>query len=854
MSSTNFNNLELTFKSSVLDGITLKEKIDIDLLDKLINSNLLKETFNNPMSKIYKTEKHQLQKYRDLITDGYANVKYERVKDMNCGRSNPNKSLGLFSIRREIRQTLTKNNYIDIDIDNCHPVVLNEILKQNNINNKYLQSYVDNRQVWFDNVNNHYDIKTICNNDPIKMKEIPKNLFIRIMYGAGLKSWMTDYNIKDVEPFLKLQKFIKHIKSNMKMIMDKNPKLTELIVNRKESQNKNEYNLRGSVCSYYLQTKECEILESIFIYLKSKSLIHNDSVVLCADGLMMEKEYYNESLLETFEALIKKQFNIDVKFSEKKMTQDYLEILDNNLNFILYNEEITTGLLSSHFKIMFGNKFMVYEDKLYKYNGVFWKYDESKKSTSLHSFLSSTFYNYMVKYCITNKTLLFEKLQLENNDDSKNNIKLQLTNLTNFEKKVNLYCNNVTSRNHLVDDIKHHITKINIKLDDKPYLFAFNNKIYDLKLGKFVKGNPNDYLTISTNYDYDDYYDMDNLTYLKEEYLNTIFTNRDALNYYLSILATGLYGERIENIFIATGRGGNGKSSLDSLMMCSIGNYGYKIPSSLLLQPIKEGANPAVANIHKKRFCLSQEPDKTKKICTSTMKELTGDSTINSRSLYSDNCKVDINLTLVLECNELPKMDEVNDAIIRRTRVIPFNSKFVDQNTYNTLDKEEIKENRIFPGSNHFISTDFQTKYKQGLIMILFEQFKKYVSNDYKLPKVPDMCSDACNDYLALSDNIYDWFINTFEKTDDNSSVLYYQDIFDIFSSSNYYQNLNKNEKRENNLKSFSNKLEKCVFLTKNLKKRDTSYGGMRHKKPYVIGFKLQEDEKEDGNINDLDA
>ena len=62
MSSTNFNNLELTFKTSILDGIQLKEKIDIDLLDKLINSNLLKETFNNPMSKIYKTEKHQLQK------------------------------------------------------------------------------------------------------------------------------------------------------------------------------------------------------------------------------------------------------------------------------------------------------------------------------------------------------------------------------------------------------------------------------------------------------------------------------------------------------------------------------------------------------------------------------------------------------------------------------------------------------------------------------------------------------------------------------------------------------------------------------------------------------------------------
>ena len=53
-----------------------------------------------------------------------------------------------------------------------------------------------------------------------------------------------------------------------------------------------EYNLNGSVCSYYLQTKECEILESIYIYCKSKSLIINDSCVLCADGLMIEADSF----------------------------------------------------------------------------------------------------------------------------------------------------------------------------------------------------------------------------------------------------------------------------------------------------------------------------------------------------------------------------------------------------------------------------------------------------------------------------------------------------------------------------------------------------------------------------------
>ena len=47
-----FSNLTLKFQSSILDGITLKENIDVNILDKLINSSLLKCSFNNPMSKI----------------------------------------------------------------------------------------------------------------------------------------------------------------------------------------------------------------------------------------------------------------------------------------------------------------------------------------------------------------------------------------------------------------------------------------------------------------------------------------------------------------------------------------------------------------------------------------------------------------------------------------------------------------------------------------------------------------------------------------------------------------------------------------------------------------------------------
>ena len=57
---------------------------------------------------------------------------------------------------------------------------------------------------------------------------------------------------------------------------------------------------------------------------------------------------------------------------------------------------------------------------------------------------------------------------------------------------------------------------------------------------------------------------------------------------------------------------------------------------------------------------------------------------------------------------------------------------------------------------------------------------------------------------------------------------------------------MNKKDKRENNLKRFTTKLEKCVFLSKHIKKRDSTYNGIKHKKPYIIGYKLPDNDDDD--------
>jgi hypothetical protein len=125
-----------------------------------------------------------LKKHKDLITNGRAKVNYNRNRGNPYGRSNPDKSLGLFSIRKEIRHTLCKDRFIDIDIDNAPPTVLYQILEEYNIKCDKLKDYVLNPE-YFDMTSSNYG----CDRDTAK------NLFISLLFGGGFDSWTKKFNI-----------------------------------------------------------------------------------------------------------------------------------------------------------------------------------------------------------------------------------------------------------------------------------------------------------------------------------------------------------------------------------------------------------------------------------------------------------------------------------------------------------------------------------------------------------------------------------------------------------------------------------------------------------------------------------
>ena len=75
---------------------------------------------------------------------------YKKCSNNFFGRRNLEYSLGLYCIRREIRHTLQnngENESIDIDVKNCHPTLLFQILEHNNLISMcpLLQQYGENR-------------------------------------------------------------------------------------------------------------------------------------------------------------------------------------------------------------------------------------------------------------------------------------------------------------------------------------------------------------------------------------------------------------------------------------------------------------------------------------------------------------------------------------------------------------------------------------------------------------------------------------------------------------------------------------------------------------------------------------
>jgi len=275
----------------------------------------------------------------------------------------------------------------------------------------------------------------------------------------------------------------------------------------------------------------------------------------------------------------------------------------------------------------------------------------------------------------------------------------------------------------------------------------------------------------------------------------------------------------------------------DFVLKC-FGNYGHVINSIVLCEQRRQGANTEIANLSRKRLVIAREPPNKEnvKLSNSLLKELTGGGEISARKIYSDNEKTVLQLTLMLECNKKPLLEEEpTEADMRRIIDLLFGSKFTD-------DKEMINNINIFEKNLYYIEDEFREKHKYALMKILFE----HNTNHYKKKLIiPESVKKRTLKYVESSVEILEWFNQTYEKIE-NYTIHNYIKISEIneeLKNSEYYNSLDKKEKRKLTREKLIN-LFKTNPIFKNYfnEETETHINGEKFKAPIrITGYKKRE-------------
>jgi len=471
---------------------------------------------------------------------------------------------------------------------------------------------------------------------------------------------------------------------------------------------------------------------------------------------------------------------------------------------------LTDNDLAKTFCKLYGCDHIYYDKVFYFFNGVLWVSSESGRH------LKKSITNDLSSFYLKEANRIQRQIALSDDETQQEILKKKMDGLLNIVRKIQGF----SSMNNIVGMVKMYIEKSSdeVEFETSPYLFAFKDRIYNLKSCEWSEPCRDDFMCISTGYNWCEPSAEDMKTF--DEFLNTIFPHADEKKLYMTILATGLCGKTLEKFINANGSGGNGKGVINELAELMFGNYAYNCANAVLLNPIKDGNNPTVANMKHKRIIFYREPDTTeqKKLNIATIKELTGGKAVNARMNYSNDTKTILVGTHILECNERPKLSgRVDDAVVRRLIDIPFRSVF-------TSKPDDYFGEYVFMKNEYYKSTEFQVKFRCVLFKTLIQYWKEYQKCGENIDEfVCDSVKERTNAYLEANDELKSWFDENYDFTGNRDDILQIKDIYEDFKEGDTWVNMSKRERREMNKKGFTEKITGNIHFRKYYKEVEKS-------------------------------
>ncbi|KAJ2488713.1 hypothetical protein IWW37_004584 [Coemansia sp. RSA 2050] len=275
-----------------------------------------------------------------------------------------------------------------------------------------------------------------------------------------------------------------------------------------------------------------------------------------------------------------------------------------------------------------------------------------------------------------------------------------------------------TTKDLLTSDI------LNDYLDTKN-IIAFDDGVLDMSNfeGGIRGGKPSDFVTTSISYKvlFDSHVSMEEEL---DGLLSSLFPDDELLDYFLLHMSSCLDSGNLDKLFVIWyGVGNNGKSVLESLVEHTFGSYCYKAPTSLFSsrRTGSSSATPETANFNKTLISFIQESDSRENMNIGVLKELTGNDTIYTRNLYETPKTIEVRCKFILVTNKIYNLSQADEATWARVRVIPFLSKFVNN------DEEVDEEQNIFRMNPQYIRR--VRKLAPYFMRLLIKTYPRYKAN-----------------------------------------------------------------------------------------------------------------------------
>ena len=390
-------------------------------------------------------------------------------------------------------------------------------------------------------------------------------------------------------------------------------------------------------------------------------------------------------------------------------------------------------------------------------------------------------------------------------DDIKELSKLLLddTALTELLSKHNSSQNNHVRQ--LVVEQLHAYSLPRDPFDRKDHLFCFTNATFDLNLGTFVPVSKFDFCQMNCGRPW--------ISPMEEErktmagLWESILPREQIRRGYASVCKRGLSGTRDEHFVLANGGGRNGKGVLDEQMSYTVGHYGVEAHLDLITKPLKSGANPEAANLHRKRWIIFSEPENgfSESLRLANIKKLTGGDTLAARGCHSNDTEKELNGSIVMECNKPPPITgDKGEAAQERVRLFPFEMTFTDDAEKLAANPEKFK-----PKDESLKSKEFKEKHRCAF-------FEYVVANGGDAPYFPHETKQLGVKYLADNDELSLWIIDNYEKTERTNPVEHFisiKDMYEKYKFSDRFFCMTNNEKKNFSETKFKEDVKKNLLL-----------------------------------------